>query len=147
MDPVFSIALTNALINSASAILLVRARRAIKRREVSVHARLMIIVTLLQALFLVLYLIKAALYGTTPFVGDPTLRAVYLTVLGLHSLAATVNVPLVIVTLILGLKRKDVLHRRWARWSYPLWLFVSVTGPITFVLLYTFGRPGYGIIG
>ena len=59
-----------------------------------------------------LYLIKAALYGTTPFVGDPTLRAVYLTVLGLHSLAATVNVPLVIVTLILGLKRKDVLHQR-----------------------------------
>lgn len=145
MDPVFSIALTNALINSTSAILLVRARQAIKRRDIGAHGRLMGIVTLLQAVFLVLYLIKTGLYGTTPFVGDPTLRAVYLTVLGLHSLAATVNVPLVIVTLILGLKRKDALHRRWARWTYPIWLFVSVTGPITFVLLYAFGRPGFGI--
>ncbi|HEY8342092.1 MAG TPA: DUF420 domain-containing protein [Calditerricola sp.] len=141
MEPVFGIALTNALINSTSAVLLVKARRAIKQRDVGAHARLMIVVTLLQALFLVLYLIKTAFYGTTPFVGDPTLRAVYLTVLLLHSVAATVNVPLVLVTLILGLKRKNALHRRWGRWTYPIWLFVSVTGPITFVLLYAFGRP------
>ena len=145
MEPVFGLALTNALINSTSAVLLVNARRAIRRRDISAHARLMIVVTLLQAVFLVLYLIKTGLYGTTPFVGDPTLRAVYLVLLFLHSLAATVNVPLVLVTLILGLKRKDALHRRWARWTYPIWLFVSVTGPITFVLLYAFGRPGYGI--
>ena len=145
MEPVFGLALTNALINSASAVLLVRARRAIRRRDVGAHGRLMIVVTLLQALFLTLYLVKAALYGTTPFVGDPTLRAVYLVVLFLHSVAATVNVPLVLVTLVLAPKAQDARHRRWARWTYPIWLFVSVTGPITFVLLYAFGRPGYGI--
>ncbi|HEY8531826.1 MAG TPA: DUF420 domain-containing protein, partial [Limnochorda sp.] len=100
MEAAFLMASVNALINAASAVVIVRARRAIAARETSGHCRLMVAATILQAAFLVIYLTKWALFGTTPFQGDPTIRAVYLVALGLHTLAATIGAPLVLITLI-----------------------------------------------
>lgn len=144
-DPAFLLAATNASINTVSAVLIVRARRFIRHGRVGDHRRLMIAATILQGLFLALYLAKAYLYGTTPFQGDPVIRAGYLVFLGVHMLAATVSAPLVVYALVLGLRRQDTRHRRIARWTYPIWLYVSVTGPLTFLLLYGLGRPGYGL--
>ena len=145
IDPVFLMAGTNALINATSAVVLHKAVGRIRAGDIPGHRRLMLTATGLQALFLVIYLAKAALYGTTPFVGDPAMRAVYLVILAAHSLAATVTAPLVLIALVLGLRGRYDRHRRVARWAYPIWFFTSVTGPLTFVLLYGFGRPGYGV--
>src|SRR5690606_41617386 len=60
-------------------------------------------------------------------------------------LAATVGAPLVLITLILGLRHRYPKHRAFGRWAYPVWLFVSVTGPLTYLMLYGLGRPGYGL--
>lgn len=145
LEAAFLMASVNALINAASAVVIVRARRAIAARETSGHCRFMIAATILQAAFLVIYLTKWALFGTTPFQGDPAIRAVYLVILGLHTLAATAGAPLVLITLLLGLRHRYAKHRVYARWAYPIWLFVSVTGPLTYLMLYGLGRPGYGL--
>lgn len=145
IDPVFVMAATNALINTVSAAVIYRAVRRIRAGDIPGHRRLMITATVLQALFLLIYLTKAYLYGTTPFEGDRGIRAAYLVILAAHTLAATATAPLVLVALIRGLRGQYDRHRRVARWAYPIWFFTSVTGPITFVLLYAFGRPGYGV--
>ena len=145
IDPVFVIAAVNAAINATSAVVIARAYRRIRRGDVAGHRRGMLLATGLQAAFLVLYVTKATLYGTTPFVGDPVIRATYLVLLGAHSLAATLTAPLVLVALVWGLRGRYDRHRRVARWAYPIWFFTSVTGPLTFLMLYGFGRPGYGI--
>jgi len=144
-DPVFVMAAINALINSVSVVVIYRAVRVIRAGDVAGHRRLMLVATALQALFLVIYLAKAYLYGTTPFQGDPAIRAVYLVVLAAHTLAATLTAPLVVVALVRALRGQYDRHRRVARWAYPIWFFTSVTGPITFLMLYAFGRPGYGV--
>lgn len=145
MEAAFLMASINALINAASAVVIVRARRAIAARETAGHRRLMIAATILQAVFLVIYLTKSALFGTTAFQGDPAIRLAYLVLLALHTVAATLGAPLVLVTLVLGLRHRYAQHRVYARWAYPIWLFVSVTGPLTYLLLYGLGRPGYGL--
>ena len=145
IDPVFAIAAVNASINAVSAVVIARAYRRIRRGDVAGHRRGMLLATGLQAAFLVLYVTKAVLYGTTPFVGDPEIRAVYLVLLAAHSLAAALTAPLVLVALVWGLRARYERHRRVARWAYPIWFFTSVTGPLTFLMLYGFGRPGYGV--
>ncbi len=144
-EPVFLIAGLNALLNAVSAGVILRARRWITRGNVARHRRLMTTGALLQAVFLVLYTIKTSLYGTTPFAGDPGVRVAYLTLLAAHVGAATLSAPLVLITLFFGLRQQYRRHRALARWTYPLWVFSSLTGPITFLMLYGFGRPGYGI--
>ncbi|HEY8487567.1 MAG TPA: DUF420 domain-containing protein [Thermaerobacter sp.] len=145
IDPVFLIAATNATLNAASAVVIARAYRRIRAGDVAGHRRGMLVAAGLQAVFLVLYLTKSALYGTTPFVGDPGIRLAYLMVLAAHTLAASVTAPLVLVALVLGLRGRYGPHRRVARWAYPIWFFTSVTGPLTFLMLYGFGRPGFGV--
>lgn len=145
MEAAFLMASINALINAASAVVIVRARRAIAAKDAPGHRQLMIAATILQAVFLAIYLTKSALFGTTAFEGDGAIRLVYLVLLALHTVAATLGAPLVLVTLVLGLRHRYARHRVYARWAYPLWLFVSVTGPLTYLMLYGLGRPGYGL--
>ncbi|MEX1336808.1 DUF420 domain-containing protein [Hydrogenibacillus schlegelii] len=145
IDPVFVIAATNATLNAISAVVIARAYRRIRAGDVAGHRRGMLLAAGLQAVFLILYLTKSVLYGTTPFEGQAAIRLIYLVILGAHSLAASVTAPLVLVALVLGLRGRYDRHRRVARWAYPIWFFTSVTGPLTFLLLYGFGRPGYGV--
>lgn len=126
----------NATLNATSAVLLVLAYRAIRRREIERHRILMLWTAAVSTLFLVCYLVYHAQVGSVRFLGQGPARAVYFTILISHTLLAAAIVPLVLRTLYLGLKRQDSRHRRIARWTFPLWLYVSVTGVVIYVLLY-----------
>jgi uncharacterized membrane protein YozB (DUF420 family) len=126
----------NATLNAASGILLVLAYRAIRRHEVERHRRLMLSSACVSAAFLVCYLVYHAQVGSVRFLGQGPARAVYFTILISHTILAAVIVPLVLRTLYLGLKRLDARHRRIARWTFPLWLYVDVTGVVIYTMLY-----------
>lgn len=126
----------NAGLNAVCALLLVVGRRRIRAGQRLAHARFMMSAVLVSVLFLASYLTRVYLTGTTRFVGAPWLRAIYLFVLGSHTLLAMVVVPMVLRTVHLALRARFVQHRRLARWTYPLWLYVSVTGVAVYVMLY-----------
>ncbi len=126
----------NATLNAASAVLLVLAYRAIRRREIERHRALMFSAAVVSLLFLVSYLTYHAQVGSVRFLGQGAARTVYFTILISHTILAAVIVPLVLRTLWLGLNRQDLRHRRIARWTFPLWLYVSVTGVVIYAMLY-----------
>jgi uncharacterized membrane protein YozB (DUF420 family) len=126
----------NAALNATSAVLLVTAWFFIKARRIQAHRRCMISAFTTSALFLMSYVIYHAQVGSKPFPGTGPIRVVYYTILIPHVILAAVVLPLAIVTLRRGLRRDDVRHRRIARVTLPLWLFVSVTGVIVYVMLY-----------
>jgi putative membrane protein len=131
----------NAILNAASAILLVVAHRAILRLEIEKHRRLMIAAFTISILFLVSYLTYHANVGSVRFTGQGSIRAVYFAILISHTVLAASVPPLAGITLYLGWKRRDDRHRRIARWTYPIWLYVSVTGVIVYVMLYHLYPP------
>ena len=126
----------NATLNAASGILLVLAYRAIRRHEVERHRRFMLSSAWVSAAFLVCYLVYHSQVGSVRFLGQGPARTVYFTILISHTILAAVIVPLVLRTLYLGLKRLDARHRRIARWTFPLWLYVDVTGVVIYAMLY-----------
>jgi putative membrane protein len=126
----------NALLNAASGTLLLLGWRAIKRGEREVHRRLMIGAVSVSAVFLVSYLTRVALTGTHRFPGQGWLRGLYLLILLSHTLLAVVAAPMALRSLFLGLKGRFDEHRRVARFTFPVWLYVSVTGVVVYLLLY-----------
>ena len=129
----------NALLNSISAVLIACGIVAIKNRRRTAHQRFMTAAAVTSALFLVSYVIKTLFHGTTPYGGEGLLRAVYLAVLFSHLTLAIAVVPMALASIFLGWKRRFDRHRPIGRWTYPLWLYVSVTG----VLVYFMLRPYY----
>jgi putative membrane protein len=128
-------------LNTTSAILLVVGHRAILRLEIERHRRLMVAAFTISILFLVSYLIYHAQVGSVRFPGQGPIRALYFAILISHTILA-VTVPFLAGrTLFLGLKRRDDRHRRIARWTYPIWLYVSITGVIVYVMLYHLYPP------
>ena len=95
-----------------------------------------------SAVFLVCYLVYHAHVGSVRFTGTGPVRTLYFTILLTHTVLAAVIVPMVLRTLYLGLKRRDETHRRLARWTFPLWLYVSVTGVVIYAMLYHLYPPG-----
>ncbi len=89
-----------------------------------------------SAAFLVSYVVYHSRVGSVRFLGQGPVRAAYFSILISHTILAVAIVPLVLRTLYLGLKRRDVQHRRLARWTFPLWLYVSVTGVVIYAMLY-----------
>jgi putative membrane protein len=89
-----------------------------------------------SAIFLVSYVVYHLRVGSVRFGGAGPARAVYFAILGSHTLLAILVVPLVLRTLYLGLKRRDDRHRRIAKWTFPIWLYVSVTGVVVYLMLY-----------
>jgi uncharacterized membrane protein YozB (DUF420 family) len=87
-------------------------------------------------LFLISYLIYHYQVGSVPFKGQGPIRTVYFTILITHTVLATTVVPLVLITLIRALRERFDAHRRIARWTFPIWLYVSVTGVIVYGMLY-----------
>jgi putative membrane protein len=125
----------NALLNVTATLLLVLGWRYIKARRVAEHRRVMIAAFCTSALFLVSYVTYHAQAGSRPFTGTGVLRTVYFAILIPHIVLAAAVLPLAIVTLRRGLVRSDAAHRRIARITLPVWLFVSVTGVVLNVLL------------
>jgi putative membrane protein len=126
----------NAALNATAAVLLVAGWRAIRGGRRELHRGLMIAACATSALFLVSYLTRVALTGTHRFPGDGALRTVYLAVLASHTVLAALVVPLALRTLWLPLRGRFADHRRIARITLPVWIYVSVTGVAVYVMLY-----------
>lgn len=126
----------NATLNGSSAVLLVSARTMIKRGRIAVHRALMLAAVGTSTLFLISYLYYHAHVGNVHFQGHGWSRPVYFSILISHTILATVIVPLVIITLSRGLRQRFDRHRAIARWTYPIWLYVSVTGVVIYLMLF-----------
>jgi uncharacterized membrane protein YozB (DUF420 family) len=126
----------NASLNAAAGTLLVIAWLLIRRRRVEAHRRVMLAAFGTSALFLTSYVIYHVNAGSRPYHGTGWLRTLYFSILIPHVILAAAVVPLAIVTLRRGLVRDDERHRRIARITLPIWLFVSVTGVVVYLMLY-----------
>ena len=126
----------NASLNGTSAVLLVTAHSMIKRGRVATHRGLMLAAVITSSLFLVSYLYYHAHVGSVYFQGQGWSRPVYFSILISHTTLAAAIVPLVIITLSRALRQRFDRHRAIARWTYPIWLYVSVTGVIIYFMLY-----------
>ena len=100
----------------------------------------MISATVTSSLFFASYVYYHAHVGSVHFPGQGFARPVYFAILFTHTMLAATVPPLVIITLTLGLRRRDQRHKRIARWTYPIWLYVSVTGVVIYLMLYQFFR-------
>jgi uncharacterized membrane protein YozB (DUF420 family) len=128
--------LVNASLNATSTVFLLTGYVFIKRGDRIRHKTCMIAALMTSALFLLSYVVYHANAGSKPFPGTGTLRAVYLTVLFTHVVLAIAVVPLALMTLRRGLASDFVRHRAIARWTFPIWLYVSITGVVVYVMLY-----------
>lgn len=129
----------NATLNGTSAVLLVTAHRMIKRGRMATHRALMLAAVGTSTLFLICYLYYHGVvlhWHPFRFQGHGWSKAVYLTILTSHTILAAAIVPLVIITLSRALRGRFDRHRVIARWTYPIWLYVSVTGVVIYLMLY-----------
>jgi uncharacterized membrane protein YozB (DUF420 family) len=125
-----------ASLNGASAVLLLIGRSLIMRGKVAAHRACMIAAVVLSALFLACYVYFHAHVGDIHFLGQGIWRTIYLLVLLPHVTLAIVIVPMVIITLSRGLRARYDKHRAIARWTWPLWMYVSITGVLVYFMLY-----------
>jgi uncharacterized membrane protein YozB (DUF420 family) len=126
----------NAALNGTAAALLVSGYACIRGRRVTAHRACMILAVVASTLFLASYLTYHAQVGSVPYRGTGWLRALYFTILLTHTVLAAVIVPLVAVTLVRALRGNFERHRAIARWTLPIWLYVSTTGVAVYVMLY-----------
>jgi putative membrane protein len=129
----------NATLNGASAILITAGRALIRsqhRKKVQLHRACMISAVATSSLFLASYLYYHAHVGSVRFPGQGWVRPVYFALLISHTLLAATVVPLVLLTLAAALRGRFQQHRRIARWTYPIWLYVSITGVVVYIMLY-----------
>jgi putative membrane protein len=126
----------NAVLNATSAILLSAGYRFIRLRQITAHKRCMLTACATSALFLMSYLTYHYYVGSMPFHGQGWVRPLYFTILISHTTLAATIVPLAIITLFRAWKADFRKHARLARWTWPIWMYVSVTGVIIYVMLY-----------
>ena len=137
MSPIIaSLPHLNAALNATATVLLVTGWLLIKRRRIQQHRAVMIAAVITSAAFLTSYVIYHANAGSKPFPGTGAIRTVYFAILIPHVILAAVSLPPILITFIRGLRRDDQRHLRIARWTLPVWLYVSVTGVIVYVMLY-----------
>jgi putative membrane protein len=125
----------NALLNGLSATALLIGYTFIRARRIKAHRAAMITAFCFSTLFLVSYILHHALHGDVRYPAHAALRAVYLPLLASHIVLAVVALPLVLVTFFFSLSGRIPQHRKVARWTFPLWLYVSVTGVVTYMML------------
>ena len=126
----------NASLNAISGVLLLIAYALIRAHRIEQHRAVMLAAFTASSLFLVCYVVYHAQVGSVPFTRQGAVRPLYFTILITHVILAAAVPPLAIVTLSRGLKRRYPQHRRIARWTFPIWMYVSVTGVLVYVLLY-----------
>jgi uncharacterized membrane protein YozB (DUF420 family) len=131
-----TLAAVNASLNATSAVALVTGLVLIRRRKVHAHRRAMLTALTASAVFLVFYVARVALTGTHEFAGEGAARVVYLAILFSHMALAVVVVPFVLRLIWLARRRRFDDHARLARWVFPVWAYVSVTGLVVYLLLY-----------
>ena len=126
----------NAGLNATSAVFLIAGYILIRTGRREAHRLCMLVSVSASTLFLISYLVYHYSAGATSFLGQGWIRPVYFAILGTHTLLAIVIVPLVAVTLVRALRGRYALHKQIARWTFPVWLYVSVTGVVIYWLLY-----------
>jgi len=126
----------NATLNATSGIFLLTGHILIKRRQINAHRNAMLAAFASSTLFLTSYLVYHYHAGSRPFPGVGAIRLVYFAILISHVLLAIAILPLAISTLTKGLRGQYVRHKRVAKWTFPLWMYVSVTGVVVYVMLY-----------
>jgi uncharacterized membrane protein YozB (DUF420 family) len=126
----------NASLNATTAVLLIVGYVLIRRGRRQLHRRVMITAFCTSVLFLVSYLTYHAHAGSKHFTGTGTARTIYFSILLTHTVLAAAIVPLAIMTLSRGLSARYDRHRKIARWTLPIWLYVSVTGVVVYWMLY-----------
>jgi putative membrane protein len=126
----------NATLNGISAVLLTGGYAMIRRRRIAAHRAFMIAAWLSSVLFLASYTVYHALAGSKPYPGSGPMRAVYFAILVSHVVLAAAVLPLAITTLVRALAGRHPAHARIARWTLPIWLYVSVTGVVVYFMLY-----------
>ena len=126
----------DAALNGTSAVLLLVGRGFIKRGRMAAHRAVMVTALISSSLFLASYLYYHAHVGSVHFQGLGWSRPVYFSILISHTILAAAIVPLVIITLSRALRERFDRHRKIARWTFPLWLYVSVTGVVIYLMLY-----------
>ena len=125
----------NALLNGLSATALLIGYTFIRSRRIRAHRAAMITAFAFSTLFLVSYILHHALHGDVRYPAHAALRSLYLPLLASHIILAIVALPLILVTFFFSLTGRIPQHRKVARWTFPLWLYVSVTGVITYAML------------
>lgn len=131
-----ALALLNASLNATSAVALATGWVLVKTRRIRLHRVAMLTALTASAIFLVFYLTRVAFTGTHQFAGVGAAKVVYLTILFSHMVLAVAVVPLVLRLLWLVRRRRFRDHARLARWTFPIWAYVSVTGLVVYLLLY-----------
>lgn len=126
----------NAFLNATSALLLIAGYRFIRKLRVDAHRRCQVSAVITSTLFLISYLTYHYYHGDTQFLGQGFVRPFYFAILISHVILAIVIVPLVLITVYRAARRDFIRHKRIARWTLPLWLYVSVTGVIVYLMLY-----------
>ena len=126
----------NATLNATSGVFLLTGYVLIKKRQINAHRNAMLAAFASSTLFLTSYLVYHYHAGSRPFPGAGAIRVVYFTILISHVLLAIAILPLAISTLTKGLRGQYSRHKRVAKWTFPLWMYVSVTGVVVYVMLY-----------
>lgn len=126
----------NAMLNATSGILVLIGYVLIRRKQIAAHRACMIAAVTASVVFLISYLVYHYYHGATRFPGTGWARPVYFTILFSHTILAVIIVPFVIITLRRGLRSQFARHKKIARWTFPMWLYVSVTGVIVYFMLY-----------
>lgn len=131
-----ALAPVNATLNATSTAFLLAGFAFIRARRIEAHRKAMLGAVTASALFLVFYVTRFTLTGSHEFAGEGVARTVYLAILFSHMVLAVVVLPLVVRLLFLASRERFAEHRRLARWTFPIWLYVSVTGIVVYILLY-----------
>ena len=131
----------NATLNAISAVLLVAGYLAVRRRRYRRHVTLMLAAVGSSALFFVSYVVYHSFQGDTKFTATGVVRPIYFFVLITHIVLSVVVVPMILTSLWLSLSGRMAAHRKVSRWTLPIWLYVSVTGVLIFVMLKLFNAP------
>jgi putative membrane protein len=126
----------NAALNALCTVFLLIGFRHIRRHEITAHRNSMFGAFLVSSLFLVSYIVNHALHGDMRFPGHGVARFIYLWILLLpHILGAVIALPLILITFFLSLSGRFPAHRKLARWTFPIWLYVSVSGVVVYAML------------
>ena len=136
MISVHDLPAVNASLNAVSGVLLLCGYTLMRRRRIDLHRKFMIAAFAVSSLFLICYLVYHAQVGSVPFPRQGFVRPLYFTILITHVVLAATVPPLAIVSMTRGLQGRYPQHRRIARWTFPIWLYVSVTGVLVYILLY-----------
>jgi len=126
----------NAVLNALAAVLLVWGYTLIRRKRIAAHRKVMLTAFAVSSVFLVCYLVYHFNAGIVRFQKAGWIHGVYLTILGTHTVLAAATPVLAIITLSRGLRARYDKHRQIARWTLPIWMYVSVTGVVVYLMLY-----------